>query len=193
MCELLANRENDANKYNKQLLINNLDNIKRLMFEENPNIMIKKLKEIFNKCGITFELVKHFTGAPVQGFIEKKENRIILCMTIRQSYADIFWFTLFHEIGHILNGDIEYNKIDYYVENEEKEKEADIFAKNILINEYDYKNFINKEDYTKESIMQFSKKQKVQPFIVVGRLQKDKKIKYSQYNDLKIRYKYKEQ
>lgn len=50
-----------------------------------------------------------------------------------------------------------------------------------------------KEDYTKESIMQFSKKQKVHPFIVVGRLQKDKKIKYSQYNDLKIKYKYKEQ
>ena len=42
-------------------------------------------------------------------------------MTIRQSYADIFWFTLFHEIGHILNGDIEYNKIEYYTENEEKE------------------------------------------------------------------------
>ena len=48
------------------------------MFEENPNEMIKKLKGIFNECGITFELVKHFTGAPVQGFIEKKENRMIL-------------------------------------------------------------------------------------------------------------------
>ena len=32
--------------------------------------------------------------------------------------------------------------------------------------------------------------QKVQPFIIVGRLQKDKKIDYSKYNDLKIRYKY---
>ena len=117
---------------------------------------------------------------------------MILCMTIRQSYADIFWFTLFHEIGHILNGDIEYNKIDYYVENKEKENEADIFAKNILINEDDYKIFISKADYTKESIIEFAKNQKIQPFIVVGRLQKDRKIKYSQYSDLKVRYKYKE-
>ena len=76
--------------------------------------MINNLKEVFNNCGITFELVKHFTGAPVQGFIKKKEKRIILCMTIRQSYAYIFWFTLFHEIGNILIGDLEYNKIIEY-------------------------------------------------------------------------------
>ena len=192
VCELLASKENCINEYNKQILTDNLKNIKKLMFEEDPNDMIKKLKDIFKECGITFELVKHFTGAPVQGFIEKKENRMIFCMTIRQSYADIFWFTLFHEIGHILNGDIEYNKIDYYVENKEKENEADVFAKNILINEDDYKIFISKADYTKKSIIEFAKSQKIQPFIVIGRLQKDRKIKYSQYSDLKVRYKYKE-
>ncbi len=192
VCELLAKKESNTNYYNKTLLINNLENIKKLMFEENPNDMIKKLKDIFNECGITFELVKHFTGAPVQGFIEKKENRMILCMTIRQSYADIFWFTLFHEIGHILNCDIEYNKIDYYVENEERENDADEFAKNILINKDDYNIYINKADFSKESIIEFSKVQKVRPYIVVGRLQKDKKIEYSQYSDLKVRYKYKQ-
>lgn len=192
VCELLAKKESNTNYYNKTLLINNLENIKKLMFEENPNEMIKKLKGIFNECGITFELVEHFTGAPVQGFIEKKENRMILCMTIRQSYADIFWFTLFHEIGHILNGDIEYNKIDYYVENEERENDADEFAKNILINKHDYNIYINKADFSKESIIEFSKVQKVRPYIVVGRLQKDKKIEYSQYSDLKVRYKYKQ-
>ena len=160
------------------------------MFEKNPNNMINNLKEVFNNCGITFELVKHFTGATVQGFIKKKEKRIILCMTIRQSYADIFWFTLFHEIGHILNGDIEYNKIDYYIENETKENEADVFAKNILIDEKKYKKFIYNGDFSRKKIIEFAKEQKVQPFIIVGRLQKDKKIDYSKYNDLKIRYKY---
>ena len=192
VCELLANRDENVNEYNRQLLIDNLQNIKQLMFEKNPNNMINNLKEVFNNCGITFELVKHFTGAPVQGFIKKKENRMILCMTIRQSYADIFCFTLFHEIGHILNSDIEYNKIDYYVENEERENDADEFAKNILINKDDYNIYINKADFSKESIIEFSKVQKVRPYIVVGRLQKDKKIEYSQYSDLKVRYKYKQ-
>lgn len=37
--------------------------------------MIKKLKEIFSECGIAFEVVRHFTGAPVQGFIQKKNDK----------------------------------------------------------------------------------------------------------------------
>ena len=75
---------------------------------------------------------------------------MIFCITIRQSYADIFWFTLFHKIRHILNGDIEYNKIDYYVENEERENDSDEFAKNILINKKDYNIYINKSDFQKK-------------------------------------------
>ena len=192
VCELLANREKIDAEYDRQKLINNLDNIKKLMFINDPNEIIKELKQIFSECGITFELVRHFTGTPVQGFIRKKENRIILCMTIRQSYADIFWFTLFHEIGHILNGDIEYSKVDYYIENEEKENEADIFAKKQLINEEEYKKFIDKGDYREEKIVEFAKKENIRPFIVLGRLQKDKKVEYSKYNNLKTRYKYAE-
>lgn len=191
VCELIAINNTIENDYQVEVLKENLNNIKSLMFEKDPNIMIEKLKEIFAKCGIIFELVKHFTGAPVQGFIEKKNNKIILCMTIRQSYADIFWFTLFHEIGHILNGDIEYNKIDYYIDNEEKENEADIFAKNYLIDNEEYEKFIDKNTFTEMNIKKFAKLQNVEPFIVVGRLQKDNLLQYNMFNNLKIRYKWK--
>lgn len=191
VCELIAINNTIENDYQVEILKENLNNIKLLMFEKDPNIMIEKLKEIFAKCGIIFELVKHFTGAPVQGFIEKKNNKIILCMTIRQSYADIFWFTLFHEIGHILNGDIEYNKIDYYIDNEEKENEADIFAKNYLIDNEEYEKFIDKNAFTEMNIKKFAKLQNVEPFIVVGRLQKDNLLQYNMFNNLKIRYKWK--
>ena len=43
VCELLANRDENVNEYNRQLLIDNLQNIKQLMFEKNPNNMIKYL------------------------------------------------------------------------------------------------------------------------------------------------------
>ncbi len=145
ICELLANKEEIDVKYNKQTLINNIENIKSLMLEENPNIMINKIKNTLKECGIIFELVKHFQGAPVQGFIEKKNDNIILCMTLRQSYADIFWFTLFHEIAHIINDDIKTNRIDYYIEYTDREERADIIARNILINDNKYKEFIKKK------------------------------------------------
>ena len=66
------------------------------------NKMVDELKKIFSECGIGFEVVQHFAGAPVQGFIQKKDGKIILCLTIRQAFTDIFWFTLFLLLGHFI-------------------------------------------------------------------------------------------
>ena len=38
------------------------------------NKAIDELKRIFAECGITFQVVKNFAGAPVQGFIKKVNN-----------------------------------------------------------------------------------------------------------------------
>ena len=192
VCELLSEKETIEDIYDSKKLQNQLESIKQLMFEENPMIMIQKLKKIFKKCGIIFELVKNFQGAPVQGFIENKNNKMILCMTIRQSYADIFWFTLFHEIGHILNEHVKENKLDYYIENTKAEEMADNFAKEYLINGDKYKEYINKKDFSLESIKAFSKENKIKEFILIGRLQKDNLLPYNKYTDLKTRYKWKE-
>lgn len=50
------------------------------MFEKNPNIMVEKLKAIFLKCGVAFDVVHHFHGAPVQGFIKETDSgKVINC------------------------------------------------------------------------------------------------------------------
>ena len=137
--------------------------------------MVEKLKEIFLDCGIVFEMVKHFTGAPVQGFIQKKDDKVILCMTIRQSFSDIFWFTLFHEIAHLVNEDFINQYVDYNFVESEVEKKADNFARNILINENDYKDFLQKGNIKYIDIKKFASSQNVLPGIVIGRLQNDMK------------------
>ena len=191
VCELIAEKETIEDTYHSEKLKNYLQDIKQLMFEEDPNMMIQKLKEIFKKCGIIFELVKNFQGAPIQGFIENKNDRIILCMTIRQSYADIFWFTLFHEIGHILNDDIKENKLDYYIENTKTEEIADNFAKDFLISSDKYEEYVQKKDFSIESIKEFSQQNKIKEFVLIGRLQKDNLLPYNKYSNLKTRYKWK--
>ena len=184
ICELMAQKINIENEYNEEKLRNNIINIKKCMFLE-INKAIEELKKIFSECGIIFQVVKNFTGAPVQGFIRKINNNIIISMTIRRSFADEFWFTLFHEIGHLLNGDITKSQfIDYANSKSEKEDKADEFAKNTLINENDYNDFIEKNNLTEKEIIKFAKEQKVQPFIVVGRIQKEK-------NDFKLCYRLK--
>ncbi len=184
ICELIAEKSNLVNEYNENELKANIENIKKCMFLE-INKSIEELKRIFAGCGITFQVVKNFAGAPVQGFIKKIDNKIILSMTIRRSFADEFWFTLFHEIGHLLNGDIVSTQfIDYADSKSDMEDKADKFASNTLINEEDYNQFIEKGDLTEEEIIKFARVQQVQPFIVVGRIQKEK-------NDFKFCYRLK--
>ena len=95
-------------------------------------------------------------------------------MTIRQAYSDIFWFTLFHEIGHLLNDDFKDRYIDYQFTNSKEEEKADVFAKNTLINKEAYQNFIITKNITYHSIKEFASTQNIIPSIVIGRIQKEK-------------------
>ena len=172
LCEYFTNKATITNNYDKEKLKTKYEDIKKTMFLP-ANDMVEELKNIFAECGIAFEIVQHFTGAPVQGFIQKKNEKVILCMTIRQSFSDIFWFTLFHEIGHLLHDDFSNQYIDYQFIESEEEKEADIFARNILIDENKYNDFMKKANIGISDIKCFADSQNVKPGIVIGRIQKD--------------------
>ena len=186
LCEYFTEQDKVSVDFNKKLLKTKCDEIKNTMFLE-ANEMISKLKKIFSECGIIFEVVRHFTGAPVQGFIKKSNNKVILCMTIRQSFSDIFWFTLFHEVSHLLNEDFTDKYIDYSFIESEIETRADNFARNILINKDDYDKFIQKNILNINTINEFAKTQKILPGIVIGRIQNDTK-NYSFLTKYKEKY-----
>lgn len=172
LCEYFTNKAIITNNYDKEKLKTKYEDIKKTMFLP-ANDMVEELKKIFAECGIAFEVVQHFTGAPVQGFIQKKNEKVILCMTIRQSFSDIFWFTLFHEIGHLLHDDFSNQYIDYQFIESEEEKKADIFARNTLIDENKYNEFMKKANIGISDIKCFADSQNVKPGIVIGRIQKD--------------------
>ena len=188
--EIMANRNELEVEYDEQKLKDNISKIKKCMFLE-INEAIRELKRIFAECGIVFQVVQNFQGAPVQGFIKKTDNKILLSMTIRGANAEIFWFTLFHEIGHLINGDIGGAQlIDYTDSKSDMEDKADKFARKALINEEEYNAFVNQDKITEEKIIEFASEQGVMPFIVVGRIQKEKND-YKLFHNLKVRYKWK--
>jgi HTH-type transcriptional regulator/antitoxin HigA len=172
ICEFLTEKVEPIASFDKELLKTKFDEIKKTMFLD-PNEMVQKLKSIFLECGVVFDVVRNFTGAPVQGYIQKKNNKVILCMTIRQSFSDIFWFTLFHEIGHLINDDFKDMYIDYNFIESNEEKNADDFAKNTLINDDDYRNFKKAGEFDYGSISRFANSQNVKPGIVIGRIQNE--------------------
>ena len=162
--------------------------IKELMFEDVADVQ-SRLKTYLAECGIKFSIVKNFRGAPVQGVIKKNDDGTLnLLMTTRRKFADIFWFTFFHEIGHIINGDIEDKLVDYDFAKGEAEDKADVFAANILIDPVAYEGFVAKKDFTLSSIKGFSVEQNIPTYILIGRLQRDGHLGYYQHSGEKVKY-----
>ncbi len=190
MCEILTQDIEIADEIDVDKLREKIPEIKKLMFL-NVNEVPVQLERIFAECGIAFKIVKNFRGAPVQGFIKKTEDdNLVLCMTIRNSYADIFWFTLFHEIAHIIHGDSKNKFIDFESVSGEIESRADEFARNTLIPLSDYNYFIAQKDFSLSAINIFADKCGVAPYIVIGRLMKEQLIAWDNYSNERIRYKW---
>ncbi|OQX86673.1 hypothetical protein B6D60_05685, partial [candidate division KSB1 bacterium 4484_87] len=122
------------------------------------------------------------------------QNKAVLMLTIRGSWADIFWFSLFHEIGHILlHGKqivfLEEDNLGHRLNND-YEKEANRFAANTLIPLNEYKAFLKAKSFYAQDIEKFADHLGIAPGIVVGRLQHDGYLKNSWHNRLRSRYKW---
>ena len=156
----------------------------REMTTRNPEVFCPQLTQLLAACGIAVVFLPHVGGSFLHGASFYDGDHIVMGLTVRGRYADKFWFSLFHELCHILKGHI----ADPSVTTEEQEYEADAFARDVLIPNDMYQDFVESQSFGKDSIMDFSKKAGIDPGIVVGRLQKEKYIQYSWHNDLKTQY-----
>ena len=193
LCQISGEGKTVSCCFNPEKKQNLIEGLKAIMCDQSANIQIS-LQNLMEKHGIVFSVTKNFRGAPVQGYIDKREDGTYqIVQTIRRSYADIFWFSLFHEIGHLVNGDVErYSRFIDDGSNDEKEYLADQFARDNLLDPLSYQSFISHNKFDIASISDYAKTQNVMPYIVIGRLQKEKLIEYSQYSSYKLRYKWAE-
>ncbi|MGM0365888.1 MAG: HigA family addiction module antitoxin [Actinomycetota bacterium] len=174
--------------FNKNKIKSCISNIRQLTME-GPEIFVKELKNICAKCGIALVILPHLKKTYLHGATKwLNPNKALLLLTVRLKYLDIFWFSFFHELGHILL----HSRKDIFIDEDDKisnnrEKEADDFASKTLIPEDTYKDFTKKRDFSRFSILTFAKRIGIAPCIVVGRLQHDKFINYSKFSDLKPR------
>jgi len=146
---------------------------------------ISTCKELLSSCGIAFVLMPHFEKTGVQGatFWLNNKEKAVLVMSLRGKNSDRFWFSFFHEIGHILL----HNKREIFIENgydtpelQQQEEEANRFARDFLIPSKDFEVFIVKRNYkNRGSVKDFAESLNIKPSIVVGRLMHEELISYS--------------
>ena len=156
----------------------------RSMTTMNPSDFCPKLIELLSNCGIALVFLPHIGGSFLHGATFYDGKKIVVGLTVRGKDADKFWFSLFHELGHILLGHI--NQPNGTTE--EDEAAADSFAKETLIPTEEFNAFTDQNDFSKAAICAFAQEKHILCGIVVGRLQKEGFINYSRCNDLKTKY-----
>lgn len=143
----------------------------------------------FLEAGVIFEILPNLSGSKINGASKKLGDKIMLMVNDRRLYSDTFWFTLFHEIGHILNGNFGMTIED---ENDDREETADLYAANKLIPDDKYQKFVHNNHYfTPDIIIKFGQDIERDPGIVLGRLQNDGYIEYTNRKMNSLRRKYK--
>lgn len=179
----------DCRPFKKKRLEMNMDYL-RSMTLNTSDIFMSNLTERLASCGIALVLCPHFPKTKAYGAtFQLRDEKFVLMITIRESWADIFWFSLFHELGHILIHPMR-EVILEDCEQSQREKEADAFASDALIPPEEYERFVDNNCFDQQSILRFAKRIVIHPGIVVGRLQQDKRIKPQMLNDLRVRYKW---
>lgn len=191
-CGELDSKKVTLPEYSESKLKDALSKIKLLSVKD-PKEFSEEAVKILNDAGVSLVYVPHFPGSGVSGAVRWINNNPVVQLSIYCSWADIFWFNLYHELGHL----ILHGKKEKFIEFDDKElstvqdkeKEADKFASDELIPEKNYAEFL-KSPLTKQGVVNFAKGLGVHPGIVAGRLCHDKKVKWNIVSSLRPRLKF---
>lgn len=156
----------------------------RRMTLQKPVEFCQSLKKTFTEYGIALVFLPHLKGSFLQAASFMNGNKIVIGLTTRGKDADKFWFSLFHEMGHIVLGHTGQSNGT----SEEDEKNTDIWAMNNLIPAQSFEEFKMKKSFSPQAVLDYAKKEGIAPGIVVGRLQNEGCIRHNMLNELKEQY-----
>lgn len=192
--ELEAQRQECA-PFNKVNIERSLATLQALTLQA-PEVFLPRLRKTLANAGVALVLCPHFPGTRTHGATYwLGREKAVLMLTIRGKWADIFWFSLFHELGHILIHERQAVFIEDGCDGPDlvkKEEAANRFAADHLVPPRDYALFVRGRDFRPPAIRAFADSIGIGLGVVVGRLQHDGHLARSVGNDLRVRYEWAE-
>ncbi|MCA1732677.1 MAG: ImmA/IrrE family metallo-endopeptidase, partial [Acidobacteria bacterium] len=161
----------------------------RRLSAEMPEDFAETLVALCATAGVAVVLVPELPGTHLSGAARwLTPGKALIQLSLRHKSDDHFWFTFFHEAGHILL----HGRRRVFIDTDEpagtdEEREADEFASNALIAPEQWQRFIAAKRYTKAEIRRYAQRVGVSPGIVVGRLQHERRLGFKFCNGLKRR------
>ena len=177
-----------------------LISIRSLTRQKDPRRFIPVLQQACAKNGVAVVVARSPSGCRASGatrFISN--NKAMLQLSFRYLTDDHFWFTFFHEAGHLLlhgerrlfsatlEGQRSWILEGIDAPDTEEELEANEFAATSLIPQ-EYRPHLLRTHQSAREVIRFAHSLGVSPGVVVGQLQHARQIRYDQLNQLKRRY-----
>lgn len=183
----IAAKKQDLPAFDKVAFKQVLGRMRNLMSLHPAELQTSMVAEC-RKAGVALVFVKELPRTRVHGAVRWVGDNPIIQLSCRYKVEDIFWFTFFHEAGHVLL----HGKRDVFLEDDgsgdAKEREADAFATSHLIPESKWRRFITASNFSESSVQTLADSLGIPAGIVVGRLQHEERIPFSHFNYLKRRF-----
>ena len=182
--------------FDEQRLLSSLDDL-RLLTRRGADEIMEPVQDICAAAGVAVVWVPALQNTGISGCARwLTEKKALVGLTLRYKTDDQLWFTLFHEIAHLL---LHRSKYPFVVDNaakdlfdrvvdtemQQQEEEASRFAADALIPPDRLDSFIQRETFTNDSIHDFAEAVGIGPGILVGRLQFEGILERHQGNALK--------
>lgn len=176
----------EVEKFSMKKIKKALPEIRR-MTGKSPEEVYPRLKRTLADCGIAFVMLPKLGECDICGAVKwDSREKVIMAVNEKSEYRDQFWYTIFHELGNVLE-----KKVAMLLVSDEEQKLADAsdlrrevnekanqFACDMMISHDKFEAFLEKNQFDKESITAFAKKAGIDPGIVVGQLQRKRILSY---------------
>ena len=177
----LSAMELDAPSFSEKTFKTNLESIKKVM-AEHPDDFFPLLQQLCLEAGVKVVYTLCLPKAPIHGSTRwLHDNTPLIQLSARYKQNDRFWFTFFHEAGHILLHGKKYISLEddcFEAEDKVKEAEADAFAERWTFSEEEERAVIESGALTESAIIDFAQKFGTHPAMIIGRFHHKKLLPY---------------
>lgn len=176
--------------WNRELFKARLVEVRALTRNRHPRRFFPELQKLCAECGVALAAVPTPSGCPASGATQfLSRSKALLMVSFRFRTDDQFWFSFFHEAGHLVLHDIDAVFIDDQLEagDCQEEQEANAFAQDILISAAQREAMLRLPG-RHDDVIRFAVKLGISPGIVVGQMQKAGVLHHSFLRRLKRRY-----
>ena len=165
----LQARETDCQAFNKSHFKETLVHIRKLT-RESARVFEPEMRRLCAESGVVIALVKEMKKVPWNGATKwLTPNKVMILLCLRGKGEDKFWFSFFHEAGHVLNDSKKDLLINDGSQHDPREKRANDFAAEFLIPSK-YNDDIRRIR-SKAEIVQMADRLEISPGIIAGRYQ----------------------